>query len=110
MSENTMDTTNLYLTEEQFEERFTLLESPQGTMVWEPEEITSIRLAEPYRIWTWVDGGDDEEPGDFEDDDLDSSPSISYLLSGTKFVNRYGYAVTVESAEPNTEYTVRYEH
>jgi hypothetical protein len=51
------------------------------------KKVAFVQRQDPAKIWTLVDGLDDE----------------MYVLSGLHFVNRVGYLVTVESV-PEGEY------
>lgn len=84
-----------FLTEDEFDSRFTPIPNhlnPDATWSFNDgpgclfdvvgEEFAFVQQQDPAKIWTLVDGLDDE----------------MYLLSGLHFVNRVGYPVTVESA------------
>jgi hypothetical protein len=72
------------LTEDEFEERFTLIDSPEGTTAWnEVEDIErEHKGVQADRIWSYTDGDDDGK---------------TYIVAGVHWTNVFAYALTEET-------------
>ena len=63
------------LTEDQFDEQYKSLDGPDGSMIWEHDDVKDIPL---NRVWTVVDGDEGQQ----------------CAMPGKHIVNKVGYLVT----------------
>lgn len=83
------------LTWKQWEDEFEPIEGAHGSCLFETfgDELEAVRAAfesNPLTVWTVLDGGG----------------TYLNLVNGAKWINRLGYYVTKQPAQPQTDYFV----